>query len=192
MILLTDGAGNVSVTGTPPREEALLIADLFREQQTALSRDQYRARVPGPRPGQRAGGPSGRQLLFVGRDTRRQPLRDGTSGAGAMSDTGLRLGRRQQLAADGLLLLVTAIWGSTFVMVKDAVATYPVFPFLALRFSLGLVALLLIGWRKLRYSRSHRAAWPARWPASSCSEAMLFRRWGCSTRPPRGQDSLPA
>jgi Mg-chelatase subunit ChlD len=33
MILLTDGAGNVSVTGTPPRDEALLIADLFRDRQ---------------------------------------------------------------------------------------------------------------------------------------------------------------
>jgi magnesium chelatase subunit D len=33
MILLTDGAGNVSVTGTPPREEALIIANLFRERQ---------------------------------------------------------------------------------------------------------------------------------------------------------------
>jgi Mg-chelatase subunit ChlD len=33
MILLTDGAGNVSVTGTPPREEALMIAHLFSEKQ---------------------------------------------------------------------------------------------------------------------------------------------------------------
>jgi Mg-chelatase subunit ChlD len=33
MILLTDGAGNVSVTGTPPRDEALMIADLFRERE---------------------------------------------------------------------------------------------------------------------------------------------------------------
>lgn len=33
LILLTDGAGNVSVTGTSPREEALLIADMFRERQ---------------------------------------------------------------------------------------------------------------------------------------------------------------
>ena len=32
MILLTDGAGNVSVTGLPPREEALFIADLFSEK----------------------------------------------------------------------------------------------------------------------------------------------------------------
>ena len=32
MILLTDGAGNVSVTGMPPREEALLIASLFAQR----------------------------------------------------------------------------------------------------------------------------------------------------------------
>ena len=32
MILLTDGAGNVSVTGMPPREEALLIAGLFAQR----------------------------------------------------------------------------------------------------------------------------------------------------------------
>jgi drug/metabolite transporter (DMT)-like permease len=57
--------------------------------------------------------------------------------------------RRRQLAADALLLLVTLIWGSTFVMVKDAVAAYPVFPFLALRFWLATVVLLVIGGRRL-------------------------------------------
>jgi drug/metabolite transporter (DMT)-like permease len=44
--------------------------------------------------------------------------------------------------ADLALLMVTLIWGSTFVMVKDAVASYPVFPFLALRFSFAALALL--------------------------------------------------
>ena len=57
---------------------------------------------------------------------------------------------RRQLPADLLLLLVTLIWGSTFVMVKDAVTTYPVFRFLSLRFAFATVALLLIGWRRLR------------------------------------------
>ncbi|MFH1085720.1 MAG: DMT family transporter [Chloroflexota bacterium] len=57
---------------------------------------------------------------------------------------------RRQLWADALLLLVTLIWGSTFVMVKDAVATYPVFSFLALRFGLATAALLVIGGRRLR------------------------------------------
>jgi magnesium chelatase subunit D len=32
MILLTDGAGNVSMMGMPPREESLLVADLFSEK----------------------------------------------------------------------------------------------------------------------------------------------------------------
>jgi len=55
----------------------------------------------------------------------------------------------RQLRADLLLLLVTLIWGSTFVMVKDATASYPIFPFLTLRFGLATLALLLIGWRRL-------------------------------------------
>jgi len=55
----------------------------------------------------------------------------------------------RQVWADVLLLLVTLIWGSTFVMVKDATAAYPVFPFLTLRFGLATVALLVVGWRRL-------------------------------------------
>jgi len=55
----------------------------------------------------------------------------------------------RQLWADLLLLLVTLIWGSTFVMVKDATASYPIFPFLTLRFGLATLALLLVGWRRL-------------------------------------------
>jgi drug/metabolite transporter (DMT)-like permease len=48
----------------------------------------------------------------------------------------------RRLLADLALLFVTLIWGSTFVMVKDAVATYPVFSFLALRFACAALALL--------------------------------------------------
>ena len=40
------------------------------------------------------------------------------------------------------LVGMTAIWGWTFVVVKDAIASYPVVPFLALRF--GLAALVLV------------------------------------------------
>lgn len=57
--------------------------------------------------------------------------------------------RKRQLGADSLLLLVTLIWGGTFVMVKDAVASYPVFPFLTIRFGLATGALVLIGGRRL-------------------------------------------
>jgi drug/metabolite transporter (DMT)-like permease len=39
------------------------------------------------------------------------------------------------------LVLVTAVWGVTFVQVKDAVAIYPLFAFLALRFAIAVLAL---------------------------------------------------
>ena len=56
----------------------------------------------------------------------------------------------RQLRADLALLLVAAIWGTTFVMVKDAVASYPVFTFLAIRFGLAAAAMLpLLRWPQL-------------------------------------------
>jgi drug/metabolite transporter (DMT)-like permease len=57
--------------------------------------------------------------------------------------------RRRQLGADAALLLVTLIWGATFVMVKDAVADFPVFSFLAIRFAFATAALTpLLIWRR--------------------------------------------
>jgi drug/metabolite transporter (DMT)-like permease len=54
--------------------------------------------------------------------------------------------------ADGALLLVALIWGATFVMVKGAVTTYPVFSFLALRFVFAaLVMLPLVVLRRSRW-----------------------------------------
>jgi drug/metabolite transporter (DMT)-like permease len=58
--------------------------------------------------------------------------------------------RRRRIGADLILLLVTLIWGGTFVMVKGATANYPIFPFLTLRFALATGALLLVGARRLR------------------------------------------
>ncbi len=43
-----------------------------------------------------------------------------------------------------VLTAVTAVWGWTFVLVKDAVTQYPVAPFLALRFGVALIFLLLL------------------------------------------------
>src|ERR671915_2299721 len=40
-----------------------------------------------------------------------------------------------------LLVLVTAVWGWTFVVVQDAISAYGVLGFLALRFALASVAL---------------------------------------------------
>jgi drug/metabolite transporter (DMT)-like permease len=48
------------------------------------------------------------------------------------------------------LVLVTAVWGVTFVQVKDAVAIYPLFAFLALRFAIASGTLALPAARRLR------------------------------------------
>ncbi len=49
--------------------------------------------------------------------------------------------------ASGALLLATAIWGGTFVTVKDSLAGVDTYSFLALRFAVGAVCAGLIAWR---------------------------------------------
>jgi drug/metabolite transporter (DMT)-like permease len=58
-----------------------------------------------------------------------------------------------------VLIAVTAVWGVTFVQVKDAVALYPLFAFLALRFAIATLTLAPPGVRRLRSLR--RAGWAA-------------------------------
>ena len=48
------------------------------------------------------------------------------------------------------LVLVTAVWGVTFVQVKDAVALYPLFAFLAVRFAIASVVLVVPAAPRLR------------------------------------------
>jgi drug/metabolite transporter (DMT)-like permease len=48
------------------------------------------------------------------------------------------------------LVAVTAVWGLTFVQVKDAVELYPLFAFLAVRFAIASATLALPGYRRLR------------------------------------------
>lgn len=67
---------------------------------------------------------------------------------------GVRVSRRMQLVAELLLVLVCFFWGSTFVLVKEAVAEVPVTPFLAIRFFLsGLLLCALFARRLLRLDR---------------------------------------
>lgn len=49
-----------------------------------------------------------------------------------------------------VLVAVTAVWGVTFVQVKDAVAFYPLFAFLAVRFAIASLTLAPVGTRRLR------------------------------------------
>jgi drug/metabolite transporter (DMT)-like permease len=55
--------------------------------------------------------------------------------------------RRAPLLA---LVAVTAIWGVTFVQVQDAIALYPLFAFLAVRFAISTVVLAPFAWGSLR------------------------------------------
>jgi len=55
--------------------------------------------------------------------------------------------RRAPLLA---LVGVTAIWGITFVQVQDAIALYPLFAFLAVRFFISTVVLSPFAWGQLR------------------------------------------
>jgi len=57
------------------------------------------------------------------------------------------------------LVAVTAVWGLTFVQVKDAVALYPLFAFLAVRFAIATLVLALPARRPLR--ALPRAGWVA-------------------------------
>jgi len=63
---------------------------------------------------------------------------------------------RRRLFADGALLLTAVVWGSTFVIVKAAVAELPLMTFLALRFTLAFATLAIVfrrdlaaNWRRL-------------------------------------------
>lgn len=57
------------------------------------------------------------------------------------------------------LVVVTAIWGYTFVPVQQAVAVYPLFAFLAIRFAISTLVLAPFAWRSiLRLPRAGVAA----------------------------------
>jgi drug/metabolite transporter (DMT)-like permease len=57
---------------------------------------------------------------------------------------------RARAVATGLLVLLTAVWGSTFFLIRDLVATVPPTDFLAVRFSIAAVLMLVIFWPRVR------------------------------------------
>jgi drug/metabolite transporter (DMT)-like permease len=57
--------------------------------------------------------------------------------------------RRTELLATFGLLAMTAVWGSTFVLIKDVVARMPVADFLAVRFVIAAVAMLALFGRQI-------------------------------------------
>ncbi|MGB9679861.1 MAG: DMT family transporter [Thermoanaerobacteraceae bacterium] len=55
----------------------------------------------------------------------------------------------KQLRSDLVLVLVTIIWGSTFIIVKNAIEILPVYNFLFIRFSIAFFLLAIIFYKKL-------------------------------------------
>ena len=62
---------------------------------------------------------------------------------------------RTRVVATGLLVLLTAVWGSTFFLIRDLVETVPPTDFLAVRFSIAAVLMLVIFWPHVRRLRRH-------------------------------------
>jgi drug/metabolite transporter (DMT)-like permease len=58
--------------------------------------------------------------------------------------------RRTSTIAAALLVGVTAVWGSTFVLIKDVVRDLPVADFLAVRFVIAALVMVPAFWRPLR------------------------------------------
>ena len=68
------------------------------------------------------------------------------------------------------LILVTAVWGVTFVQVKDAVEIYPLYAFLALRFAIATLALAPATIVRLSHVRG---TVPRTWPKGTGVAAFL-------------------
>ena len=62
---------------------------------------------------------------------------------------------KANLAADGALVVTTLVWGTTFFMAKDILASWPPMAYMAVRFGLAAVVLVVLFWRTV--ARSSRA-----------------------------------
>ena len=64
---------------------------------------------------------------------------------------------RGRVVATALLVLVTAVWGSTFFLIRDLLVTLPATDFLATRFTVAAVLMLALFWGPVR--RLGRREW---------------------------------
>src|ERR671926_1452432 len=66
---------------------------------------------------------------------------------------------KAHLVADGALVLTTLVWGTTFSMAKDILASWPPLAYMAARF--GLAAVVLFALFSRTVARAARAEWRA-------------------------------
>ena len=100
---------------------------------------------------------------------------------------------RRQLTTDAALLAVVIIWGTTFVLIQNAVRDFPTFPLLALRFWTATAAfapiLLYRRWRRLSrpapFAAPHfwrQRVLPPVWIGLALTAGYYFQTRACSTR----------
>lgn len=75
------------------------------------------------------------------------------------------------------LVAVAAVWGATFVMVKDAVSSYPLFSFLGLRFLIAVIAFVIIFPRSLSRVSTRTMGVGALAGLFLCA-GYIFQTWG--------------
>jgi len=80
-----------------------------------------------------------------------------------------------QLKSDIVLILVTMVWGTTFIIVKNAIQTLPVYNFLFIRFLLAFLLLTIIFHKKLKTIDKKTLA------VASVIGAMLFLGYAFQT-----------
>lgn len=90
---------------------------------------------------------------------------------------------RGQLPATVGLLLVTAIWGSTFVLIKDVVGRMSVVDFLAVRFSIAAVLMLVLFGRAV-WRMPRAQMWRGLGLGVLYGVAQILQTWGLSLTSP--------
>ena len=86
---------------------------------------------------------------------------------------------RQRFLADAALLAVAFVWGTTFTVVKEATAELPTFSYLAIRFALAAVVLILLYPR--RFSWRSQAFSGRAWKDGAIIGLFLFLGYGFQT-----------
>lgn len=83
----------------------------------------------------------------------------------------------RRYAVVAALVAVAAVWGGTFVVVKDAVSTYPLYAFLSLRFVIAVVAFALVMPASVRLL-SRRTLGVGVLAGAFLTAGYVFQTWG--------------
>jgi drug/metabolite transporter (DMT)-like permease len=81
-----------------------------------------------------------------------------------------------------LLVALTAVWGSTFFLIRDLVVHVPPVDFLAVRFSIAAVIMVVVFWRPLRALRREQV-WLGIWLGGLYGLAQILQTQGLATTP---------